>query len=148
MSATPTELPLPSFTVEAASGPVGGWLRHFWKNWSSIQVDGWVASILKDGYFFPFEGHPSPLMLVPLYLQQIYRVLTPQWSDPGSDVSRSVFSSQPNLPDPQEDWRVEASDKPKHPQLICIVSPRFRVQTTSSIMRSMFPGTWSTSVDL
>ena len=75
----------------------------------SMQADRWVASMLKDGYFLPFEEHPSPVMLVlvPLYLRQIHKIFTPQWSYRGSDISRSVFFNSQIILTPKKtgEWR-------------------------------------------
>ena len=90
-AASPDPPPLPVLPVPYVPGPVGGRLHFFWQNWQAIQADEWVVSILRDGYFLPFDSAP-PLTADPPCLS--YSATHPLFQDMSHHCYVPISSTQ------------------------------------------------------
>ena len=150
--------PLPAFPVPHFSGPVGGRLHHFWRNWLTIGADEWVVSVLRDGYYLPFSDDIPPLMSDPPHLsyheshplfqelaQQIESLLLKQAIEEVHNPTPGFYSRLFLAPKKTGDWRPVIDLSLLNTYLI---SPHFRMETPASILRSMVDGAWTSSLDL
>ena len=130
-AASPDPPPLPVLPVPYAPGPVGGCLHFYWQNWQAIQAKEWVISILRDGYFLPFDSAP-PLTADPPCLSYsathpLFQDVSPHTATTGQagyrgDSTLDPRFLQPNLPRTQEIRRLQARHQPQRPQQVPTLS--------------------------
>ena len=149
---------LPGFPTQAREGPVGGRLAEYWRNWQLIGADSWVLNILRNGYQIPFDDELPPLTLQPpdlcyaashpLYreLQDQVRALLAKSAIEEVDPSTPGFYSRLFLaPKKTGTWRPVIDLKALNR---FVSSPKFKMETSKSVMAAMRLNTWCTSLDL
>mgnify|MGYP001412616885 CR=1 FL=1 len=136
---------------------MGTRLQPFWQNWVTIGADNWVVGILRHGYRLPFDDALPPLTVDPPDLT--YKPSHPLFQELRSQVSKLLekraievvpgptpgyYSRLFLAPKKTGDWRpvIDLS----HLNLF-LRSPHFKMETANSILLSMKPGLWATSLD-
>lgn len=145
---------LPS--VPLLSCPVGARLLHFVEAWSLITKDSWALSILRKGYRIPFLRDPplsqEPIKFpvsahqLPILKEEVRILLMKNAVELVLDPSSPGFYSRIFL----------IKKKNGKLRLIIDLSPlnkmmrvdHFQMETTSSIRKSILPGSWAVSIDL
>jgi hypothetical protein len=154
---TAFSLDFPILPIPVTPGPVGGRLQDYWRNWQAIGAEHWVFNMLRTGYYIPFDGDPPALMLHPPELS--YKSHHPLFSELQVQVSalldKRAIERAPTTPGyycrlflaPKKggEWRPVLDLSPLNEY---ITAPHFRMETAQSILASMRPGQWSTSLDL
>ena len=137
---------------------MGGRLSDYWQNWQFIGADDWVINILRGGYYIPFDDElpslttdPPDLCYKPSHplfqeLQDQVQSLLAKSAIEEVDISTPGYYSRLFLaPKKQGTWRPVIDLKPLNKFL---TPPKFKMETTHSIMGALQPDTWSTSLDL
>ena len=139
---------------------VGGRLRHFTHHWEDITSDLFVLSVIRNGYSLMFnEDGPPPLSNVPfvfnppteeearnLLVEAACTMLDKGAVEIVGDISSPGFYSRLFLvPKRGGGWRpvIDLSFLNKF-----LVKETFKMETPSSIMKSMEPKEFTTSIDL
>ena len=155
-AALPDAPPLPVLPIPYAPGLVGRRLHFFWQNWQAIQANEWVVSILWDNYFLPFDSAPvlttdppscSYSGTHPLFQDMSHHIQLLLDKQAIEEIPRSTpgFYSRIFLALKKSgNWRpvIDLGTLNRF-----LRSPHFRMETSASIMRSLQPGHWATSLD-
>lgn len=150
--------PLPSLPVAFFPGPVGARLGDFWLNWQHIGAEDWVVQVLRGGYYLPFGEELPPLTASPPELSygpshalfqelqdQVQKLLDKRAIEPVLDQSPGFYSRLFLAPKKSGEWRpvIDLSTLNGF-----IITPKFKMETVQSIMASIQPNMWCTSLDL
>ena len=139
------------------SGPVGGRLSSYWKNWQFIKAESWVTSVLHKGYYLPIQGRvpltSSPPNLGyapshPLFQElrdQVVILLEKHAVEQVTESSPGFYSRLFLAPKKGGEWRpvIDLSALNRF-----MTAPHFKMETTASILEATTPGLWATSLDL
>ena len=137
---------------------MGARLGLYWQNWEAIDADDWVTSILKGGYFLPFDGDPPLLTTDPLELSysvshklfqelrtQLQKLLDKDAVEEVQNDSPGFYSRLFLTTKKTGGWRpvIDLSALNQH-----ITPPKFKMESVRSIMKALQPDMWCTSLDL
>lgn len=144
--------------MTVVDGPVGSRLQLYWRNWRSINAEEWVISVLRDGYFLPFDGDLPPLTVSPpvmsyglhhprfqALVDQVQALLEKGAIEPVRDESPGFYSRLFLAPKKNGEWRpvIDLSALNKF-----LTAPKFKMETVKSILMALQQDQWCTSIDL
>ena len=147
----------PPVTNVLSGRPVGARLQIFWQVWAQKGSSPRVVSILKEGYNLPFS-HKPPLTRIPLirsgyanprrnsYLQEALHSLLQKRAVEKVRVQSSLgfYNRLFIVPKPNQKWRP-ILDLSALNRFLKVKT--FKMETPESILLSLQPGEWVTSLD-
>ena len=126
------------------SPPVGGHLHSFRRDWLTNKCSNNVLNIITNGYILPFISKPN-LVRAPLIRYKALQKELALTSCIQSVLSKNAVERVENVPKPHQRWRPVIDLSRLNTFLLV---ERFKMETPESIMVSLIPGEWVSSIDL
>ena len=151
------ETPLPNDSFKASnSPPVGGRLCSFSRDWQANNCSSNVLNIITNGYVLPFLSKPN-LVRFPLIISEYTALPKDQADCIQSLLSKNAIERVENVkslgfysrlflvPKPHQRWRP-VIDLSRLNTFLHV--EKFKMETPESIMTSLIPREWVSSIDL
>ncbi len=161
-SQSPSQLPptpTPRDTTSPSdSSPVGSCLQLFWQVWDSKGMDPFIVSMLQKGYVIPFLQTPtlsSKPINFPSYQkgsirhkvlrQAVVEMIDKQVIELVKNPSPGYYSRLFVVPKKEGKWRPVIDLSPLNKM---VDVQHFKMETVASVLSSVQPNQWMTSIDL